>query len=98
MLEVIGGIGDFPETYQNTVLELETGEVSEVIETTDYFYIFYCVNAFDIDATHEKKEAIIAERQEEEFQTRYKEWRGTTHIEVNEEVWNALDFEMESVG
>jgi len=41
---------------------------------------------------------MIAARQEEEFQTRYKEWRGTTHIEVNEEVWEALDFDMESVG
>ena len=98
MLEVTGGKGDFPEEYENTVLSLKTGEVSEVIKTTDYYYIFYCVRDFDIDATHEKKEEIIANRQEEEFQTRYKEWRGTTHIEVNEEVWDALDFDMESVG
>jgi len=72
--------------------------VSEVIETTDYYYIFYCVTDFDVDATHAKKEEIIADRQEKEFQTRYKEWRGTTHIEVNEEIWDALDFDMESVG
>lgn len=98
MLEVTGGIGDFPAGYEDMVLALQTGEVSEVIETTDYFYIFYCVTEFDVDATHEKKEEIIATRQEEEFQTRYKEWRGTTHIEVNEEVWDALDFDMESVG
>lgn len=98
MLEVTGGVGDFPESYESTVLALKTGEVSEVIETEDYFYIFYCVTDFDIDATLEKKEEIIAGRQEEEFQTRYKEWRGTTHIEVNEEVWEALDFDMESVG
>ena len=41
---------------------------------------------------------IIATRQEEEFRARYEEWRGLTHIEVNEEVWEALDFDMESVG
>ena len=98
MLEVIGGKGDFLESYEEAVLALKTGEVSEVIETTDYYYIFYCVTDFDVDATHEKKEEIIADRQVEEFQTRYKEWRGTTHIEVNEEIWDALDFEMESVG
>lgn len=98
MLEVTGGKGDFPESYEAAVLALNTGEISEVLETTDYFYIFYCVNDFDVDATLAVKEEIIAGRQEEEFQTRYKEWRGTTHIEVNEEVWEALDFDMESVG
>lgn len=98
MLELTGGIGDFPETYEDAVLALNAGEVSQVIETTDYYYIFYCVTDFDVDATHERKEEMIATRQEEEFQTRYKEWRGTTHIEVNEEMWDALDFEMESVG
>jgi len=97
-LELLGGIGDFPEEYEDVVLALNAGEVSEVIETTDYYYIFYCVTDFDVDATYEKKEEIIAARQEEEFQTRYQEWRGTTRIEVNEEVWDALDFTMESVG
>jgi len=98
MLEITGGKGDFPATYEKTVLAMKTGEVSEVIKTTDYYYIFYCVRDFDIDATHEKKEQIIANRQEEEFRARYQEWRGLTHIEVNEEVWGALDFDMESVG
>lgn len=98
MLEVTGGVGDFPESYEDIVLALNTGEVSEVIETTDFYYIFYCAADFDADATQEKKEEIIAARQEEEFQTRYKEWRGVTHIEVNEAVWDALSFDMESVG
>lgn len=98
MLEVTGGIGDFPEDYEDKVLALQTGEVSEVIETEDYYYIFYCVADFDVDATHEKKEEMIATRQEEEFRARYEEWRETIRIEVNEKVWNALDFDMESVG
>ena len=98
MLEITGGIGDFPAIYEDTVLALNAGEVSEVIETGDYYYIFYCVTDFDVDATQEKKEEMIAERQEEEFQTRYQEWRESIRIEVNEEVWDALDFDMESVG
>ena len=98
MLEITGGIGAFPENYEDTVLALNAGEVSEVIETTDYFYIFYCVTDFDIDATHQKKEEIIAARLEEEFRNRYEEWKEITRIEVHEEVWEALDFDMESVG
>ena len=98
MLEITGGAGDFPKEYEAKVLALGIGEVSEVIETTDYYYIFYCVTDFDIDATYQKKEEIIAARQEEEFQARYQEWRSMTHIEVNEEMWGALDFDMDSVG
>ncbi len=98
MLEFTGGAGDFPESYEDTVLALKTGELSEVIHTTDYHYIFYCVSDFDVDATYAKKEAIIAERQEKEFRTRYEEWRETTRIEVNEEVWGALDFDMDAEG
>lgn len=98
MLEITGGMGDFPAEYEDAVLALNTGEVSKVVESEDYYYIFYCVTDFDMDATYEKKEEMIATRQEKEFQTRYKEWRGTTHIEVNEEIWNALDFDMKSVG
>ena len=98
MLEITGGMGDFPAEYEDAVLALNTGEVSEVVESEDYYYIFYCFTDFDMDATYEKKEEMIATRQEKEFQTRYKEWRGTTHIDVNEEIWNALDFDMKSVG
>ena len=98
MLELMGGIGDFPKEYEDIVLALKKGEVSEVIQTSDYYYIFYCVTDFDVDATYEKKEEMIATRQEEEFKKRYQEWREATRIEVNEEVWDALDFEMESVG
>jgi len=98
MLEVTGGAGDFPKEYEEELLNMKAGEVSSIVKTEDYYYIYYCVSEFDVDATYEKKEEIIADRQEEEFRTRYKEWRGTTHIEVNEEVWDALDFDMESVG
>ena len=93
MLEITGGEGDFPAEYEAKVLALDVGEVSEVIETTDYYYIFYCVTDFDIDATYKKKEEIIAARQEDEFWTRYEEWRGITHIEVNEDMWGVLGFD-----
>ena len=98
MLEITGGEGDFPEEYEDIVLGLKAGQVSEVIETTDYFYIFYCVTEFDEDATQAKKEEIISLRQEEKFERFYKEWKEQTPIEVNEEVWNAIGFDMEAEG
>lgn len=98
MLEITGGIGDFPAEYEDAVLALNTGEISEVVKTNDYYYIFYCVTDFDVDATHEKKEEMIAQRQEEEFKNRYQEWREIIPVEVHDEIWDALDFDMKSVG
>ena len=92
MLEITGGEGDFPEEYENKVLGLKAGQLSEVIATEDYFYIFYCVTEFDEDATQAKKEEIILLRQEEEFERCYKEWKEQIEIEVNEEVWNTIGF------
>ena len=87
---------DFPEEYEDKVLGLKAGQLSEVIETEDYFYIFYCVTEFDEDATQAKKEEIILLRQEEEFERCYKEWKEQIDIEVNEEVWNAIGFTTKS--
>lgn len=92
MLEFTGGEGDFPESYENTIMSLRVGEVSEIIETEDYYYIFYCVSEFDVDATYEKKEEIISMRQEEDFQKKFEEWKQVIRIEINEEVWEKLEF------
>lgn len=98
MLEFTAGKGDFPENFsaesEEELLALNSGELSSVIETTDYYYIFYCVTEFDVDATHEKKEQIIAKRQEAEFKQQYAEWRAQADIEVNESVWETVDFEI----
>ena len=91
-LDFTAGVGDFPEEYEEKVLGLKAGQLSEVIETEDYFYIFYCVTEFDEDATQAKKEEIISLRQEEEFKRCYEEWKEQIHIEVNEEVWDAIGF------
>ncbi len=96
MLDFTAGEGDFPEEYKDKVLGLKAGQLSEVIETTDYLYIFYCVTEFDEDATQAKKEEIILERQEEEFKRCYQEWKEQIAIEVNEEVWNAIGFTTKS--
>lgn len=92
MLEILGGTGDFAEEYEAELLALATGELSEVIETTDYFYIFYCVNDYDVDATLAKKEDMISERQEAEFMRLYEDWRAASHVEVNETEWAGMDF------
>lgn len=92
MLDVYVGKGSLDSGIEATVLALEDGETSEVLETKDYYYVFHCESAFDIDKTLERKEEIIATRQEEAFETFYARWREETDIELNEEVWNTMNY------
>lgn len=98
MLDVTVGKGDLPEEYEDEVLKLKTGELSSVIETTDYYYIFYCQTEYDVDATLAKKEQMIAKRQEEAFQTYYEAWKKETTIELNQPVWDSIGFDTNAEG
>ena len=87
-----GGAGDFPEELEEALFALSTGELSEVIETTDYMYLVYCVYDFDIDATLAVKEEMIAKRQAEEFLLLYEEWKLAIGVELNKPEWEKIDF------
>lgn len=92
-LELTGGEGDFSEEYENVLMNLRTGEMSGVVETKDYYYIFYCKSDFDIDATLAEKERLIYRRQTEEFWKLYDVWRANCMVEVNQDVWGSMKIE-----
>ncbi len=89
-LELSGGAGDFPEELEEVLFTLSDGELSEIVWTEDYGYIFYCVSDFDIDATLAVKEQMIYERQKEEFQLLYATWKTAAGVELNEEEWKKI--------
>lgn len=92
MLDVFVGKGELEQSIEKAVLDLKDGEISPVLEAEDYYYIFYCKCALDIDKTLEKKEKIIATRQEEAFENFYAEWRSETDVKINEELWKNLNY------
>ena len=96
-LDVTLGKGDLPPEIEEEVLMMQTGEL-KLVKTPEDYYIFYCVSDYEEDATHEKKEELIAEKQEEEFQKLYKTWKQETNVEINEEIWKAIGFETDAQG
>lgn len=90
-LKLSGGEGEFPEELEESLFALSTGELSEVIETTDYMYLVYCVYDYDIDATLAVKEKLIAKRQAEEFQLLYEEWKVAIGVELNTSEWEKMN-------
>ncbi len=63
------------------------------METQYGYHILYCVSDYDEDATLEKKEEIIAQRQNDTFKDLYADWASDIKVDVNEKVWNEMKFE-----
>ena len=73
---------------------LETeGAVTDVIETDDGLYVGQLTSLLDRDATDQKKESIIEERKQDQYDSLLEQWKDDTDIEVDEKVWNKVDFE-----
>ncbi len=69
------------------------GEMTDIIETDDGLYVAQLTSLLDRDATDEEKETIIEERRQEQYDSLLEQWRDETDIEVNNWVWNKVDFE-----
>lgn len=91
-VEYTFGRGEMPEALEKVAFSLQTGELSRIVETEEGYHILYCVSAYDEDATLQKKEDIIAERQDKFFQDLYKKWAAESKIDINDKVWNAMNF------
>ncbi len=72
--------------------ELAEGEVTDVIEGTDVYYVAYLESEFDEDATETQKEVIITERENELFDEVYEGFEAETDFTLYESVWEQVDF------
>lgn len=66
---------------------LTKDSVSDVIETDSGYYIIYCVNDNDEDATYTKREEIIKERQTKMFKEKYAKWLGDFEVNISQSFW-----------
>lgn len=91
-VEYTFGRGDMNEEVEEAAFRLTTGQFSGVVVSEDGYHILYCVNDFDENATADKKEDIIMERQTRYFQEIYKEWLESYEVTVNDKEWNKVSF------
>lgn len=84
--------GVMGDAFDEGAFALKTGELSPVIDGGDAYYIVYCADEMDEDATAQAKEAIISDRQDEAFCSMYEEWAKQFTVEVDEEKWTGIRF------
>lgn len=75
----------------SAAFELAVGEYSPVIEGETGYYIIRLVSDKDEDATYARREEIIAERQTEMFQKKYKKWLGDADVDISKSFWKQFE-------
>lgn len=83
----------YPEEFTRAVFSLKTGEVSNIITTAEGWYLIYCVNEYNKDATISLKESIIEQRRSDMFSELYTKWSADYDIVVNSETWKSIRYE-----
>lgn len=76
--------------------KLKKGKTSKVIESvsadgTKGYFIIYCVDDNNEDATYARKETIIEERQTTMFKEKYAEWLKECDVNISQAFWEEFE-------
>ena len=84
------GKGEMEAVYESTAFQLETDEVSKVLETESGYYIIKCVNTFNREETDANKLQIVEQRKKEVFTQEYDQFISSLVRKLNQEVWEGI--------
>ena len=73
------------------------GDVTDIIETENGIYIAKLTSLLDRGATDSKKESIVSERKQEQYDSLLKQWKKDTKIKEEKKVWKKISFEEQGV-
>ena len=84
------GKGEMEAAFEEAAFSLETGEVSQVVETEAGYHIIKCISTFDREQTDLNKLTIVEERRREVFGQEYDAFVETLVRQLNQELWENL--------
>lgn len=85
------GRGELASALEEAIFSLANDEISEVVQAEDGFYIFKCLNNYDVEATDANKAVIAKKRKEEAFQEVYDPFVKGLHSEFNRKLWESVE-------
>lgn len=92
IVEFTFGKGDYEE-LESAVFALKEGEISPVITTSTGYAIVKLISANDEDATRQKKEDIIKQKQDAVFASKYEVWSADYKVTQDVANWDQITFE-----
>lgn len=84
------GKGVMDKAFEEAAFSLETGEISQVIETESGYHIIRCTNTFDREQTELSKLEIVEERRREVFGEEYDAFADTLVRQLNTKLWEEI--------
>lgn len=82
-VECIVGNSDSRTSLAKTVLALKQGQISNVIEEKDGFYIACCVEPDSAELQQQYRNQVVQEKQTEAFRKAYKTWSDKFQVKVS---------------
>lgn len=86
------GKGETDPDFEKAAFNLGTGEISDIVETEEGYYIIKCISTFDKEETDSNKIKIVEQRKEEVFGQEYDAFVETLTRKLNEELWESVSF------
>lgn len=84
------GKGQIDAAFEETAFSLETGEISQVIETEAGYHIIKCITTFDRAETDANKLVIVEERRREVFGEEYDAFVEPLVRQLNTKLWEEI--------
>lgn len=86
------GKGEMDPAFEEAAFNLETGEISEIVETQQGYSIIKCMNTFNREETDANKVKIVEKRREEVFGQEYDAFITSLTRTLNEPLWEEVTF------
>ena len=86
------GKGEVVKAFEEAAFNMETGEMSGIIEGEDGYYIIKCHNTFDREETDANKLKIMEKRKEEAFYLEYEGFVASLTRDLNDKLWESVKF------
>lgn len=82
--------GDLPDAAETAAFSMEDGEISDVVQAGDGYYIFCCDNKYDEEQTQLHKQDIIEQRRYDAVHSVYDPYVKEMHSKLNKSAWDAI--------
>lgn len=89
------GRGEQPGAREEAAFSLALGEVSQVVEENNQYYIMKCVSDYDEDATQERKAGLYQKRKKEAFDQIYRQFKEENPVVFKDDIWKDIKFSKE---